>query len=113
MLIINFDQRGQFSGLLSCSQAEVNLLKNVVAQRSDSDLAEVLEEVKKQLHDLASEFSAFKKVESQQLMHLKEAVGNSTQVFNVAYPPFIIPLVSVHESKDRNDKSINISGEAC
>lgn len=83
-----------------------------MAERRDPDIAAVLEEVQRQLHDLAAEFTAFKNVESKQLMDLKGAVGGTTQVFNVSYPPFVIPLVNVHESKNTNDKTINISGEA-
>ncbi|OEH80630.1 myosin heavy [Cyclospora cayetanensis] len=82
----------------------------IMVQRRDTDSAGVLDMLQHQLQNLAREFSAFKKVEAQQLMDLKGAIGGTTQVFNVSYPPFIIPLVNVHESKDKNDKTINISG---
>lgn len=92
-------------------QAELLQLRTLVmAEHRDSDLAVVLQVLQRQVHDLAAEFSAFKKVETQQLMDLKGAIGGTTQVFNVSYPPFIIPLVNVHESRESNDKTINISG---
>ncbi|CDJ66863.1 myosin heavy chain, putative [Eimeria necatrix] len=82
----------------------------ILTERRDAGLAGVLEVLQRQLHDLANEFNAFKKVEAQQLSDLKGAVSGTTQVFNVSYPPFVIPLVNVHESRDSNDKTINISG---
>ncbi|CDJ50456.1 myosin heavy chain, putative [Eimeria brunetti] len=92
-------------------KAELEELKSLVlTERGEGGVASVLELVQQQLQQLAAAFDAFKKAEAQQLADLKGAVGGPTHVFNVSYPPFVIPMVNVHESRDGNDKTINISG---
>ncbi|CDJ27137.1 myosin heavy chain, putative [Eimeria mitis] len=92
-------------------KAELEELKSLVlTERGEGGVASVLELVQQQLQQLAAAFDAFKRTEAQQLADLKGAVGGPTHIFNVSYPPFVIPLVNVHESKDGNDKTINISG---
>ena len=83
-----------------------------MTEKRDGGVASVLEVVQRQLDQLATAFDAFKKAEAQQLADMKGALGGPTHVFNVSYPPFVIPMVNVHESRDGNDKTINISGAA-
>lgn len=85
----------------------MNFLK---AENRSAGVSAVLEVVQRQLQDLASEFSSFKRTEAQHFPGLKPAAGGATQVFNVSYPPFVIPLVNVHESRESSDKTISISG---
>ena len=82
-----------------------------MTDKRDGAATTVLEVVQRQLHQLATAFDAFK-TEAQQLAELKGSVGGPTHVFNVSYPPFVIPMVNVHESRDGHDKTINISGAA-
>ncbi|KAL8447677.1 hypothetical protein Emag_004287 [Eimeria magna] len=91
-------------------KAEIDQLKALVAADHEADVASVLEGVQRQLHALASDFAAFKQLGMQQLADLKGALNGTTQIFNVSYPPSVIPLINVHESRDTNDKTINISG---
>ncbi|CDI74050.1 myosin heavy chain, putative [Eimeria praecox] len=92
-------------------KAELEELKSVIlTERREGGVASVLELVQRQLQQLAAAFDAFKRAEEQQIAGLKGSVGGPTHVFNVSYPPFVIPMVNVHESKDGSDKTINISG---
>ncbi|KAL8442796.1 hypothetical protein Emed_007161 [Eimeria media] len=91
-------------------KAEIDQLKALVAADHEADVASVLEGVQRQLHALASDFAAFKQLGMQQLADLKGALSGTTQIFNVSYPPSVIPLINVHESRDSNDKTVNISG---
>lgn len=84
----------------------------------EGDFASMLRSQRMQeklLFALSSEFGAFKAEELRQLKVLKEEAAAASrsapsQVFNVSYPPFVIPLVSVHENASSKDKTINISG---
>ncbi|KAL8430002.1 hypothetical protein ACSSS7_006199 [Eimeria intestinalis] len=91
-------------------KAEIEQLKALVAADHEADVASVLEGVQRQLHSLASDFAAFKQLGMQQLADLRTALSGTTQVFNVSYPPSVIPLINVHESRDTKDKTVNISG---
>ncbi|KAL8274591.1 hypothetical protein Esti_001494 [Eimeria stiedai] len=92
-------------------KAEIDQLKALAAADQEADVASVLEGVQRQLHALASDFTAFKQLGMQQLADLKGALSGTTQIFNVSYPPSVIPLINVHESRDSNNKTVNISGE--
>ncbi|KAL8440548.1 hypothetical protein Efla_003219 [Eimeria flavescens] len=91
-------------------RAEVAELKALVASGHASELASVLQEVKEQLEHLSVDFLAFKAEEQQEMHALKSSRGGPTHVFNVSYPPAVIPLISVHESRQGKDKTVNISG---